>query len=249
MERRRGGFRREGGPARLACAALLLAIATALALAAPGNTTPQTQAATPPPAPGVSSTSPTSPAATPSLTAAPSSLPSAPDPLVGPNCFFFNLYGDRKATKPGDILHIIIAEQASATNAASRNLQRTSSTSAGPGQGLLDFLKAVGYQGSSAAKDSATAVRSGSLTARVTVTVIRTLPDGNLFVEGKHDIQVNKDHQTITLRGEVRPRDVSADNTVYSYDVANLQVEYAGSDPARPGKRMGFLGRILNALF
>lgn len=171
------------------------------------------------------------------------------DSLVTPNSFVLRLYGDHKACKVGDILHIVIAERATATHQASRKLKREAATDVGPGSGWLDFIKALGYKGSHSSQDQATSVRSGSLTARVTVRVKKVLPNGNLLVEGTHSLRVNKSIQTIVIRGEVRPRDINADNTVYSYDVANLQVEYAGTDPGKPGKRTGIISRILNLLF
>ncbi len=171
------------------------------------------------------------------------------DDLFGTDSFFARLYGDQKAARPGDIIHIIVTEQATATHAASRGLKRDAETSTGPGEGWLDFLKVLGYKGQHKSSDSATAVRTGSLTARVTVRVTELLPNGNLLVEGKHSVLVNRDVQTITLRGEVRPRDIGADNTVMSFDVANLLVEYQGSDPGRPGKRTGIISRLLNLLF
>jgi flagellar L-ring protein precursor FlgH len=171
------------------------------------------------------------------------------DGLFGADSFFTQLYSDQRAAKPGDILHIIVAERATASHAATRGLKREAETTAGPGDGWLDFIKTLGYKGSHKSADSATATRSGALTARITVRVVEALPNGNLLVEGQHAIVVNKDLQTITLRGEVRPRDIRADNTVFSYDVANVRIEYQGSDPGRPGKRTGIISRILNLLF
>ncbi|MBC7286515.1 MAG: flagellar basal body L-ring protein FlgH [Armatimonadetes bacterium] len=171
------------------------------------------------------------------------------DSLVTDNSFALSLYGDRKACKIGDILHIIVVEEATATHQASQKLQRQCSTEAGPGSGWLDFLKSMGYRGKHDSQDQASSVRTGTLQARVTVEVRQVLPNGNLVVEGRHYVKVNKDLQVITVRGVVRPRDVNADNTVYSYNVANLEIEYSGSDPARPGKRTGIISRILNILF
>ncbi len=163
--------------------------------------------------------------------------------------FFARLYSDRKAHSVGDILHIIVAETTTATQTASRSLQRQTSTTVGPGIGWLDFLRQLGYQGRSQSKDKAVAVRSGSITARITVRVIEVLPNGNLLVEGRRQIVVNRDKQTVIIRGEVRPRDIRSDNTVYSYNVANLTIQYSGSDPRKPGKKVGIITRLLNLLF
>lgn len=171
------------------------------------------------------------------------------DPLFSAGSFFRGLYGDQKAREPGDILHIVIAERTTATHSASRALKRDADTEVGPGKGWLDFIKMIGFQGAHKSADRATSVRTGSITARVAVRVVEKLPNGNLLVEGEHVVRVNKDVQRISIRGEVRPRDIRGDNTVFSYDVANLQIEYHGSDPGKPGGRTGIITRILNLLF
>ena len=69
------------------------------------------------------------------------------------------------------------------------------------------------------------------------------------MVEGERTVQVNHDFQTLRLIGEVRPQDVRADNTVLSQHVANAAIEYEGPDPAKPGRRVGIITRILSWLF
>ena len=62
------------------------------------------------------------------------------------------------------------------------------------------------------------------LTARVT----HVLPNGGLVVEASKDIQVNSEHQTITVRGVVRPADIDTTNSVQSDRLAQLEVHVNG---------------------
>lgn len=163
--------------------------------------------------------------------------------------FFNTLYNDRKAATVGDVLHILVTESARATQSASRSLNKQSDVSLGPGLGWVDFMPLNAYSGGSSYSADASANRSGSIQARLSVRVKETLPNGNLRVEGRRHVRVNKDVQEIVFSGTVRPRDIQANNTVYSYDVADLEIDYQGSDPARPGNKVGIITRLLNWLF
>ncbi len=171
------------------------------------------------------------------------------DSLYTADSFFTSMFSDRKAARVGDVVHILITESAAATQSAGRTHNKAADASAGPGTGWLDFIKLVGYDGKSNYSASNTAVRSGTLTARLTVTVKEVLANGNLLIEGRRHVKVNKDLQEIVLRGEVRPRDIGRDNTVFSYQVANVEIEYSGSDPGTPGRKVGLIQRLINFLF
>lgn len=174
---------------------------------------------------------------------------SSADSLYSPDSFFTTMFADTKACKIGDVVHILITESASATQTASRTHAKDSQTTANAGTGWLDFIKLMGYGGSSEYSATGTETSRGTMSTRLTVSVVEALPNGNLIVEGRRHIVVNKDTQDVTIRGEVRPKDIGPDNTVYSYQVANVQIEYIGSDPGKPGNKVGIISRLLNFLF
>ena len=171
------------------------------------------------------------------------------DSLYGTGTFFGSLFSDRKATKVGDVLQVIIEENASATHSAERSNQMTTQSSIGPGGGKLGFLPLWSYGGSSQSSAQAGASRTESFAGRVSVTVKGTTPAGNLLIEGERAVQVNRDLQKIKLTGEVRPQDVLRDNTVLSSAVANAHIEYEGSDPGKPGSKVGIVTGLLHWLF
>lgn len=174
---------------------------------------------------------------------------SSADSLYSPDSFFTTMFADTKACKIGDVVHILITESASATQTASRTHAKESQTTANAGTGWLDFIKLMGYGGSSEYSATGIETSRGTMSTRLTVSVAEVLPNGNLIVEGRRHIVVNKDTQDVTIRGEVRPKDIGPDNTVYSYQVANVQIEYIGSDPGKPGNKVGIISRLLNFLF
>jgi flagellar L-ring protein FlgH len=171
------------------------------------------------------------------------------DSLYTEGSFFSGMFGDRKAAKVGDALQIIIQETASATHTAERNNGVSTSSTIGPGGGKLSFLPLFSYTGSSQSSAKGDASRTETFVGRVTVMVKSIAPNGNLLVEGERTIQVNRDVQKIRLTGEVRPRDVQRDNTVLSSAVANAKIDYEGSDPAKPGSKVGLITGLLHWLF
>ena len=163
--------------------------------------------------------------------------------------FFERLYGDRRAVQVGDTLHLVIAETSSASMAAGQDHSQSTDSKVGPGIGKLAFLPMLGYSATSTSQSKGTSSRTGNVAARMTVQVMEICPAGNLVVEGERTVVVNNDHETIRIHGEVRRKDVGADNTIYSYDLANVKVDYAGNDPRKPAGKVGFITRLLNFLF
>ncbi len=164
--------------------------------------------------------------------------------------FFIRLYGDRRACEVGDTLHLLIVENSQATMSADQKSSQATATTVGPGVGgPLSLLGTLGFSGTTSSTASGSSTRAGNVTARMTVQVIEITDTGNLLVEGLRTVSVNHEKEIIRIRGEVRPKDVGSDNTVNSYDVANVQIDYAGSDPRKPGKKVGIITRLLNMLF
>jgi flagellar L-ring protein precursor FlgH len=83
------------------------------------------------------------------------------------------------------------------------------------------------------------------MTARVT----HVLPNGGLVLEGSKEIQVNSEHQTITVRGVIRPDDIDTTNSVPSTRLEQLEVHVNGKGVVGDAiKRPFILYRILLGL-
>ena len=63
------------------------------------------------------------------------------------------------------------------------------------------------------------------------------MPTGTLVVEAERQIMMNNEHETVILRGLVRPGDLDATNTVASNSVGNLEVEVKGKGVISEGLR------------
>jgi len=147
----------------------------------------------------------------------------------------------------GELLTIIISEQASATSRTGANTGEESSLVVGPGAGvltnILPYLQASVENNYGA---SAGTNKTGSLKAQLTVRIVAVDEHGNLSFEGSKEIKVNEDLQKLTFVGTVRSEDVRPDNTVYSTYVADARIDYLGNDHAT---KKGLLTRAIDWLF
>lgn len=162
---------------------------------------------------------------------------------------------DLRATQVDDVVTILVTENvnavASGTSATERQSSANQSISnlAGiksPAGALVNLL---GTSGDQKLNGTGTTSRTSTLTATLTARVVRVLPGGLLLVEGEKNIQVNSEHQEITVRGVIRPYDLSTANTVLSTQIADMEIRVNGqgivSDAVR---RPNFLYRLLLGL-
>src|SRR5439155_23707119 len=76
-----------------------------------------------------------------------------------------------------------------------------------------------------------------ALSTTLTGRVAAVLPSGTLVVEAERQITMANEHETVILRGLVRPGDLDAANTVASNNVGNLEVEVKGKGVVSEGVR------------
>jgi len=164
-----------------------------------------------------------------------------------------SLFTDIKANKVGDILTVMIYEQSQATQKSESKTEKSSKTSAsgGPGVGSLDFIPLFGmdFDNSNTFDGKGENTRNGTLTARMSVTVMSVLPNGDLVIEGTRTVGISGDRETLALTGVVRQKDISPDNTVDSYLIADAEIHYTGKGNANTASRPGFLSRLFGWLF
>jgi len=152
--------------------------------------------------------------------------------------------------KVGDLITIIIVEQATASQKASSSNWKNGSLTARPGTGVLkDVVPELKGDWESEYEGTGSTTRGGSLTAKLTVTINEITPEGLLLVEGRQTIKVNNENQILTVKGKIRPEDVSQYNTVYSTYVADAVIEYQGKGTLGETQRPGILTRIFNWIF
>ena len=160
-----------------------------------------------------------------------------------------SLFADRKASKVGDILTIIINETTSTSASKTNKNGKSGSQSLSAGTGIFSFLAAATAGGSDSFTAHGAATDTNKVSGRVTVSVVEVKPNGNMVIEGTQSIWQNRDEHKITLRGVVRADDVTAANTVQSSLVADATLRFDGKGPLNAKQRQGILTQIFNILF
>nr|WP_282580112.1 flagellar basal body L-ring protein FlgH [Natroniella sulfidigena] len=159
------------------------------------------------------------------------------------------LFRDNKANQVGDILTVIINEDATASQEASTDASQDNQADVGGGTGILDFIRGFSFSQSDSSNASGSTTRSGSLSAEITVQIEEELENGNLKISGTRAVTVNDEKQDIKLTGIVRPEDISPQNTVQSNYIANAEIDYEGRGVIGDRQRQGIISRMIAWLF
>ena len=162
-----------------------------------------------------------------------------------------SLFSDTKAHRVGDIVTVHITESATGSKDAETKTGRTSSIDASASNFLgLPAATVTKLNASGSFTDafdgSGSTTRTGALTADITTVVTEVLPNGNLVIEGQRDVTINSEKETITLRGVIRPEDISTSNVILSTYVADATIKYAGTGVIHDKQRPGWAIRILD---
>ena len=114
------------------------------------------------------------------------------------------------------------------------------------GQNVLNSTNNIGLGLSSSHQGQGTSSGSTTITGEMTAKIISVLPSGNYLVEGTRYVEVNEDKQTVEVTGEIRPDDISSDNTISSLRIANAKIKLTGTGPASETANPGLLTRVLS---
>ncbi|MEQ1820920.1 MAG: flagellar basal body L-ring protein FlgH [Fimbriimonadaceae bacterium] len=160
-------------------------------------------------------------------------------------------YRDSVARKAGDVITILINEVSTSTFSASTQASKSDSTNIAKGLGplLANLIPQWGIGADSKNSGKGSTNQAGNLSARMSAVVKEVSANGTMTIEGVRSITTNKETQTFTLSGIIRPEDVRSDNTVLSQNLANATIKVEGKGMIADRTRKGILTRILDWLF
>jgi len=169
-----------------------------------------------------------------------------------------SLISDYKAMGIGDAVKVLIVESTEAGNSASATESRGSSLSAGAGAGM-DKRGSIGdYSNTSVNaninsnnnfKGSGANTRRESIRSQLTAKVIGEDARGNYIIEGTRKTKVDGEDQTITLKGVIRVADIRSDNSIYSYNIMDLELYVEGEGNASKMRNPGLFTKFFRMLF
>jgi flagellar L-ring protein precursor FlgH len=90
--------------------------------------------------------------------------------------------------------------------------------------------------------------RKDELVTRVTARVIDVKPNGNLVLEATKEVVIDDEGYTVTLTGECRAADVTAENTVLSTQIADPVIDMQHRGAVRDATRRGWFQRMLDLI-
>lgn len=166
-----------------------------------------------------------------------------------------SMVADKRATSIGDIVTILVQENNSASKDNSTQTSKKSSVDAAieaflyspdaskllTHNGKLPALKMAGKQDFSGAGKIS---NNEKVTARIAVRVVDVLPNRNLVIEGTRQIAFSGESQDAILRGVVRVEDIAANNTVYSYNIADATIKYVSKGTVSDNQRKGWFTKV-----
>ena len=170
-----------------------------------------------------------------------------------------SMFADKKAHATGDTLTVLIQENNGSTRNNSTSTAKKVSQDASistffyspAASGLLTkggTMPALKYGSANTFDGSGAIANSETITARLTVTVIDVLPNGNLVVEGRRLTEFSDEKQEAILRGTVRADDISPANTIFSYNIANAAIQFISKGTVTDNTKKGWFTRIWDKL-
>lgn len=162
-----------------------------------------------------------------------------------------SLFSDTTARGIGDVLTVVIEESQRITNQERSEFTKEMDLNAA----LTDFqiipkafnpLPSVSGSSDREMRSDARYDKQGNLQTRISVVVIDTLPNGNMVIEGRRRVVIDREIKTMRLTGVVRPWDVTPLNTISSWQIANASIAYEGNGPLTNITNRGWLSQLLD---
>jgi flagellar L-ring protein precursor FlgH len=141
-------------------------------------------------------------------------------------------YGDVKAHAVGDTLSVQIVESTtiaqSGNVATDREFTHSSALTGIVGQSPSFLNPLLAANSSTKLTGAGSTASQSTLNTTLTALVVAVLPNGLLVVEAKRHVLANQQHENVTLLGVVRPADIASNNSVFSYQLYDLQLDIMG---------------------
>lgn len=180
------------------------------------------------------------------------------------------LFADSRARRVGDIVVIKIVENSKSKSKADTSASKNNTNNYNVGalfglntakmfpyvpNGVYGTNAKVGPQAvldttsDSALNATGETKRENYVTSSLAARVTRVLPGGLLQVEGRRETRVNEETQYMIITGTIRARDVAADNTIMSTQVADASIQYYGEGVLADKQRAGWFTRLMDNIW
>lgn len=168
------------------------------------------------------------------------------------NNSFSSLFSDQKANRVGDAVTILVVESSQASNNAETSTGKKSDLGFNFSGGLDDTQLPsidVGIGSNNDFRGAGSTKTTGMIRTKISATIDSVLQNGNLFIKGSRKIVINGDEQVLFIKGIVRSSDISADNSVLSYNISEAEIVFEGSGMIQDAQKPGWLTKFFHWIF
>ncbi len=176
----------------------------------------------------------------------------AQESIIGARLSKGGLIGDVRAKRIGDVITILVNENAQASNSnnTQTNKQNTLEAQANFGNSFLNGLTgSISSESSNQFQGSGQVSTQGQFTAQVTALIIEVKEDGNFLIRGSREVETNGEKVVTIVEGIIRPEDISRNNTINSTLIADARIFHEGTGVTTQAHRPGLFTRIVNWIF
>jgi flagellar L-ring protein precursor FlgH len=179
----------------------------------------------------------------------------------------YNLFDDNRAKRVGDIVTVDVSESTFIDNTEKSTTNNATSASASVDNnnfynGVLHGLSsgrnaelidrpantfATDFTSDFSGKGTYDSTRAVSL--KLTAMIVEVLDNGNLVLEGKRDVEVNKENYILKLTGIARPIDITTSNTISSSQMSNVTFALEGKGWLTRAGQKGWFHRVREILW
>lgn len=157
-----------------------------------------------------------------------------------------SLTGDRRGHHLGEMLTVLVVESTSAESAAGTGADSQTAIGGSADTNTSTNQFSLGIQGDTDGAGQTS--RRGQIRANVSVRIVEMLPEGLLRVSGEQLVTINDEQQQIRIGGLVRPDDISYENTVFSYRLAEAEIDIVGDGVVADAQKQNIIFRALKWL-
>ncbi|MGI6369626.1 MAG: flagellar basal body L-ring protein FlgH [Ignavibacteria bacterium] len=160
-----------------------------------------------------------------------------------------SLFSDYKAMGVGDAVTVLIVESTEAGNSAGTRERRESELFAGASVNPSVVSGDVKINSGNNFDGTGANTRKESIRSKLSARVIEEDARGNFVIEASRKTKVDGEEQLITLKGIIRPADIKADNSIYSYNIMDLELYIEGEGNVSKMRQPGLFTKFFRLLF
>lgn len=154
------------------------------------------------------------------------------------------LVGDIKSYKVGEPVIVIVVEATTAEASAGTGVEKSTGINAKLNENTKNLSAGMNIDSNSDGGGKTS--RRGKVTTQLSATILEVLPQGMLKINGTQDLTINGEKQKIMVSGVIRASDISKSNSIFSYQIANVELEIVGDGDVSKSQKQNIIYRFFN---